>query len=623
MDFDRGALRADDADQLALWSSVAARLGFSTDEFEALTRIASQLGTSLADEMLASGRVAERDFFRAVADDIGVAFGTQLEPARLRINADLAMQRLGGVGGNTPIAYLGSGDRIAYVVSPDLVDLAGLAQEIDHRPELRARLVLVPRSVMRSALVEIARPALVVNARDRLFLETPEMSARLLTNGWQGAVIGALLIGLLVSISISAPWTIFAIHIVATAFFLGCVVLRLAAIGGRPGAVPRVGVVDLSKTPVYSVIVALRDEAEIVPELLQALGRLHWPRSRLEVKLVCEADDRKTIDPINACAPPAWVEIVEVPAGMIKTKPNALSYALPFTRGDLVVLYDAEDRPAPGQLIEAWRRFENGDGQLACLQSPLNISNWKDGPLQKMFAFEYAALFRRLLPMLGGSGLMMPLGGTSNHFRREALDHVGAWDPYNVTEDADIGIRLARFGYRCDVLDLPTNEDAPDTFMIWLRQRSRWMKGWMHTLLVQTRHPIRLVRSMGVGSTAILILLMGGIAISALLHPLLLAFGLWFSAQLLLEGDLSIARAGLLGLDIGNIVLGYGAFLILAWVAAGAGPMRQGFLRVVLFTPVYWMMLSLAAWRALFQLFTEPHKWEKTPHKPHRAASVS
>jgi len=173
------------------------------------------------------------------------------------------------------------------------------------------------------------------------------------------------------------------------------------------------------------------------------------------------------------------------------------------------------------------------------------------------------------------------------------------------------------------VLDLPTNEDAPDTFMIWLRQRSRWMKGWMHTLLVQTRHPIRLVRSMGVGSTAILILLMGGIAISALLHPLLLAFGLWFSAQLLLEGDLSIARAGLLGLDIGNIVLGYGAFLILAWVAAGAGPMRQGFLRVVLFTPVYWMMLSLAAWRALFQLFTEPHKWEKTPHKPHRAASVS
>lgn len=230
--------------------------------------------------------------------------------------------------------------------------------------------------------------------------------------------------------------------------------------------------------PVYSVLVALYKEAEVVPDLLVGLGLLAWPRSKLEIKLVCEQDDAETIAAINVHPLRSFVEVILVPPSLPRTKPKALAYALRLSRGELIVLYDAEDRPHPMQLAEAWQRFQTAGRDLACLQAPLEIANRQENIIANMFGFEYAALFRGLLPWLADNRITLPLGGTSNHFCRDVLEEIGGWDPYNVTEDADVGLRLARHGYRCETLSCPTREQAPADFASWHRQRVRWFKGW-------------------------------------------------------------------------------------------------------------------------------------------------
>jgi cellulose synthase/poly-beta-1,6-N-acetylglucosamine synthase-like glycosyltransferase len=253
---------------------------------------------------------------------------------------------------------------------------------------------------------------------------------------------------------------------------------------------PRLESIPADTLPFYSVLVALHREATVVPQLVEALRRIDWPKSKLEVKLVCEADDRQTLDAIAAKRLPPHFEVVHVPPSLPRTKPKALNFAVPLIKGDFVVLYDAEDRPHPLQLREAWLRFKHGAKTLACVQAPLEISNGTKGVIPLLFAFEYAALFRGLLPWLSGRRMILPLGGTSNHFRVSALKAVGCWDPHNVTEDADLGMRLVRFGYSSETISLPTLEDAPEAWSIWLPQRTRWFKGWMdpnrkiHILLI-------------------------------------------------------------------------------------------------------------------------------------------
>ena len=270
------------------------------------------------------------------------------------------------------------------------------------------------------------------------------------------------------------------------------------------------------------MLIALYKEAEIISELLAALDALVWPRSKLEIKLICEADDTETLQAIRAHKLPSVVEVIEVPVHGPRTKPKALAYALPATSGEYVVLYDAEDRPHPLQLVEASQRFRDGGPRLACLQAPLEISNRDQGPMARLFAFEYAALFRGLLPWLAARSLLLPLGGTSNHFRRSVLDEIGGWDPYNVTEDADLGLRLARFGYRVETIRCPTYEDAPEDLKTWLPQRTRWFKGWLQTWLVHMRNPRLVAGDLGLRSVAVLNVLFAGMLISAIANPSLL-----------------------------------------------------------------------------------------------------
>jgi cellulose synthase/poly-beta-1,6-N-acetylglucosamine synthase-like glycosyltransferase len=350
----------------------------------------------------------------------------------------------------------------------------------------------------------------------------------------------------------------------------------------------------------------------VVPQLLAALDRLVWPRSKLEVKIVCEADDHATLQALRAHWLPPHVEVVEVPAGMPRTKPKALNYALPLVRSRHLVLYDAEDRPHPLQLLEAFRIFNAAGPDLACVQAPLDISNASESRLAELFAFEYRALFRGLLPFLAGRRILLPLGGTSNHFRTDALREVGGWDPYNVTEDADLGIRLSRFGYRTGTISLPTLEDAPTELSVWLPQRTRWFKGWLQTWLVHMRDPLVFAADVGWRSFLIAQILMAGLVLSALFHPfLLVALG---HTGLRLAGQAPTGwNVALLVLDALNVVGGYLSFLLLGRQALSREE-RKSFWRIALWTPAYWMLLSAAAWRAVLHLWRRPHHWEKTPH---------
>ena len=232
--------------------------------------------------------------------------------------------------------------------------------------------------------------------------------------------------------------------------------------------------------PVYTILVPLLHEAHLVPDLVAALGRLDWPRERLDIKLIVEADDpddrRRGARPGGRTRPSRSSSCRQ---GQPRTKPKALSFALPFARGDFVTVYDAEDQPHPQQLREAYATFARSPHEIACLQATLAVDNGDASLLARLFAIEYSALFDGLLPTLAALDMPLPLGGTSNHFRREALVEVGGWDPFNVTEDADLGLRLARFGYRSGTIDLPTFEEAPATLGPWMRQRTRWFKGWM------------------------------------------------------------------------------------------------------------------------------------------------
>ncbi|MDB5626453.1 MAG: glycosyl transferase, family 2, partial [Tardiphaga sp.] len=292
-----------------------------------------------------------------------------------------------------------------------------------------------------------------------------------------------------------------------------------------------------------------------------------------------------------------------------RTKPKALNCALPFARGSVIAVFDAEDQPDPGQLRAAIEALRTGGSDVACAQASLCIHNVTDSLFTRMFAAEYAGQFDKVLPGLTEMALPLPLGGTSNHFRADALRAVGGWDAWNVTEDADLGLRLARFGYRAVTFASTTREEAPIRFMPWLKQRSRWMKGWMQTWSVHMRAPIRFWRETGWRGLITLNLIIGANIMGALAYPVfLLAIALETArgGDSILDGLLTpLHFAALAGSLLAAVVIG---------LCGLARRKRLDVGWIMLLTPVYWACLSLATWRALWQLLREPYRWEKTEH---------
>ncbi|MGV3549696.1 glycosyltransferase family 2 protein [Rhizobium sp.] len=589
------------------------RLGFSKPLVAAMVARAIRNETTIETELLASGAVREDAYYAALAKTLGLRFVGEIEADHVSDSAFLDTQLI-----NPTIVRLNPPDETSLtLVVPQATDIRGWLEHVSGSEKLRGLMAVTTPTALRKAVWKAGARRRVDMAADRLFDERPEMSARSVFTGGQGFVAGSLLVAFICSLALFPIPTLRISHVLLSSVFFILILLRGMATRRSPKPRPLAPLGEDRHLPVYSVLVALYREKEIVSQLVASLLRLDWPHSRLDIKLVCEADDRETIAALTTLDLPRHIEIVEVPDRAPRTKPKALNYALAGARGDYIVIYDAEDRPHPEQLREAHDYFSSAPSDIVCLQAPLIIGNANEGWLPALFSLEYSGLFRRLLPFLGMHRHPMPLGGTSNHFRTEVLREVGAWDPYNVTEDADLGMRLYRLGYRAETLTRYTLEDAPVDKRIWLGQRSRWFKGWMQTWLVLMRQPIRLTRELGLGGTLMFHALVTGMLVSALAHPLILIFIFIMMWDLYLVPQASGFKTFMLILDWCNVLMAYTMFVRLGWHAMGANErVRVGFRWR--WVPAYWMLMSLAAWRAAIELYRKPFFWNKTPHRPSR-----
>lgn len=370
--------------------------------------------------------------------------------------------------------------------------------------------------------------------------------------------------------------------------------------------------VEIDDLPIYSILMPAFDEPEVIRNLVRAVDAIDYPKERLELLLLLEEDDNSTIDSLIGVELPTSVRVLLVPPSEPRTKPKACNYGLQFARGKYVTIFDAEDVPQPMQLRDAVELFESSPDDVACLQARLDYFNYTQNLLTRLFTVEYATWFGCILPGLQRLKMPIPLGGTSNHIKTNLLIDLGGWDPYNVTEDADLGIRLVQRGYRTLVLDSVTFEEANSDTVNWIRQRSRWYKGYLQTWLVHMRQPRATLGHMGPRGVL-------GITTVIGLTPALAAVNL-FAAFLTVLFFIGVP-ASLTGIFppwvvyVGSGMFFFGnAFVILTSIMAMIRMKKEYLALTCLVFPLYWLLMAVAATKAVYQLIVRPSYWEKTQH---------
>jgi cellulose synthase/poly-beta-1,6-N-acetylglucosamine synthase-like glycosyltransferase len=468
---------------------------------------------------------------------------------------------------------------------------------------------LEPCSAALSVSIESVLIAAGLRAADQLKRRWPKFSAATYN---RFANVIPLLLGVL---ALTAVFTTYGGVVLSVIVVLPSAFRLLVAAHSRPlsNAMRRRPDIDAleGELPIYTIIVPLRSEARMVDQLLSAIEALDYPASKLDVIVAVEADCHDTRAAITARKHRIPVMVIPVPPGEPRTKPKALSVALPLARGTYTVIYDAEDRPEPNQLRAAIRAFRSADDDLACVQARLHMdtgSRWH----ARYFTAEYAGHFDFFLPKLAALGLPLPLGGSSNHFRTKTLRDVGGWDPYNVTEDADLGMRLTRFGYRCGVIGSTTREEAPADIRRWLAQRSRWFKGWMQTWLVHMRRPSHLYQDLGFRGFVTFQAIVGGNALVALAHPAFFMGASWELGALIFS-DQSTTAIPFWAYYCATAAFGYFVSAAFGWCGLRYRNV-PGKIRILVWTPFHWMLLSVAAYWAAAELILSPFRWRKTEH---------
>ncbi len=439
------------------------------------------------------------------------------------------------------------------------------------------------------------------------------------------------------------------------AFFRGAAVfISLSGRGERKVTADEIAKLHESELPVYTILVPLYKEANIADKIVFYLEKLDYPKEKLDVKLLLEEDDTATISVLNLCQLPPYFEKIIIPDCLPKTKPRACNFGLERARGEFCVIYDAEDRPEPDQLKKAFILFKKLPENYVCVQAKLNYYNPKQNLLTKLFTIEYSTTFDLLLPGLEVMNIPIPLGGTSNHFRTNILKKLGGWDPFNVTEDCELGIRIYAKGYKTCLLDSTTWEEANSKLWNWVRQRSRWVKGFLQTHLAHMRYPLKTFKSLGLWGTFGFYMCVGASSFMMIINVFYWLVGLFYVA-LIFHG---LSKGLTLSSMIKKTTLeGYEGFELLgrqikAWpllyVGIGEDPFWST-LSIIFFTigcalvlanilfviyhflaclkrryfflipysflmPFYWVLISFGAWKGLVQLFTKPFYWEKTVH---------
>lgn len=368
--------------------------------------------------------------------------------------------------------------------------------------------------------------------------------------------------------------------------------------------------------PVYTILCPLYREAHVIPHFLEAIDKIDWPKDKLDVILLLEEDDPQAKFVVDANSP-SYVRAVIVPHSMPKTKPKACNYGLSIARGEYLVIFDAEDIPDPDQLKKAYTVFQKQPREIICLQAKLNYYNPHHNLLTRFFTAEYSLWFDLTLPGYQSLNTSLPLGGTSNHFRTEDLRTLEGWDPFNVTEDADLGVRLFRKGYRTAIIDSTTLEEANSSYRNWLRQRSRWIKGYMQTYLVQMRSSFTFAKEQKFHAL-LFQLTVGGKLAFILINPFLWVTTLAYFTLYHFVGPAIEAFYPPFVFYMAVISLVFGNFLFLYYYMIGCARREQwALMKYVFFIPIYWLMISIAGFMAFFQLIFKPHYWEKTVHGLH------
>ena len=454
----------------------------------------------------------------------------------------------------------------------------------------------------------------------RVLHERPDECAFRTFTSRQAIFFGVLLGSVCVALLLRPIPTLVTINAAAMVFYLLIVFYKglLAYLSLGRSACVEVSPEDLAsldprQLPTYTILVPLYREAEILADLVESLASLDYPADKYEVFLLLEEDDAATRAACAGMTLPPNFRLVVVPHSQPKTKPKACNWGLELATSECLVVYDAEDRPEADQLRKAAAAFGKLPESFACLQAKLNYYNPRQNVLTRLFTAEYANWFDLTLPGLAAAGGPIPLGGTSNHFRTRVLRQLGGWDPFNVAEDCDLGVRLHKAGFRTAMMDSTTWEEANSRLLSWIRQRSRWTKGYFQTYLVHMRSPLRLLRLLGLMQFINFQMIVGGTGLCLLLNPVywaMTAAWLLFRPAVVsaVFGPPWIYAAGAACLLLGN--------LLFVWLLAAACAQRGHWdlVKYCLLAPFYWLMMSVGAYKALGQLLVRPYYWEKTDH---------
>jgi glycosyltransferase XagB len=576
-------------------------------------------GVFLGEAVMAKGWVKPLDFYGALSRHLGIRFVNLVESP-----SDASLLKFMDIPAYNRLLLVPWRKDQGRVV----VATANPGPETDAFVRKRfgeaATTVLTSRFDIVWSIQGQMNPALSRESVNSLYEKHRGFSAREVFSRPQLVTLLAIASMFLLLLSTQPLVTLLALNAFVAVFYLGNLVLRmlLAWLGSSArseATVSRKALAALhdSELPVYSVLVPLFREPAVVPHLVAALRRLDYPKPKLDIKLILEENDEETLRAIRESALEPGFEIIRVPYSLPQTKPKACNYGLYFARGEFVTLFDAEDRPDPDQLKKALITFRRSDDRLACVQARLNYFNANENWLSRLFTLEYSTWFDLLLPGLERLRIPIPLGGTSNHFRTGTLREIGAWDPFNVTEDADLGVRLNQEGYRSEIINSTTFEEAVTRPGTWLRQRTRWIKGYMQTYLVHMRNPVGLLRSLGLVGFLGFQLFIGGTVLTLLLNPLLWLIFLGWALELWV-GAGPLFPPFVAAVSLINLIIGNAAFMYLSMVGV-IKRRNYELIPYALLSPAYWLMMSIAAYRALWQLIHNPHFWEKTDHGTSRA----
>ncbi len=585
----------------------------SNDEIELALETQKKIGGKLGDILFSIKNLRSLDYYQAIASHFQLKF-VDLIHTEIDQNLLLSKQR------NMYFSQL-----VLPIKQTGHQIVVATANPSDETFELihaewggNAEIVCTSKFDILWTLQKVFDETYIEESISELNTSNQSLSAKKTFCTWHKIFLAIFFIFLVSCLSINPLRTLLVFNLVLSFILFGILIYKflLTLIGmflSRKIDITQVEA-NLKNLPIYTVLIPLYQEKEVILKaLINNLNNLDYPKHKLDIKILLESDDTETIEILKNLHISGCYEFIYIPNKLPRTKAKACNYGLKFARGEYLTIYDAEDKPDPLQLKKALAVFHGENEQkLACVQCCLNFYNSNDNWLTKMFTLEYSYWFDYMLPALEYVGAPIPLGGTSNHFKTECLKKIRAWDPYNVSEDADIGIRLNRLGYKEKVMPSTTYEEANTKLYNWIKQRSRWIKGYMQTYLVHMRNPFKLWRAIGTKGFIGFQLFVGGTFVSNLANVLLWIF---FISYFFLNKEYveQIFPPIVLKIALFNFIGGLFIMILLNLIAALR---RKKYYLIfhALTAPIYWLFMSIASYRALYQLFFKPNYWDKTEH---------